>query len=103
MSDVKCPYCETEQEICHDDGYGYEQEEAHQQECGECEKNFVYYTSISFYYNAEKADCLNGSDHKFKAMSTYPKEYTKMICVDCEERREPTESEMKLIMERAGG
>jgi len=32
---VNCPYCGAEQEICHDDGYGYEEDVLHQQECSE--------------------------------------------------------------------
>lgn len=34
-------------------------------ECQHCEKSFVFHTSISFSYHAEKADCLNGSPHQF--------------------------------------
>jgi hypothetical protein len=33
MSDVKCPYCGTEQEINHDDGYGYDEGKYYEQEC----------------------------------------------------------------------
>lgn len=51
MSDVKCPYCGHEQEINHDDGYGYEEGETHEQQCFECEKYFDFTTSISFSYN----------------------------------------------------
>jgi hypothetical protein len=64
MNDVECPYCGAEQEICHDDGYGYEEGIAHQQECGDCCMTFVFLTSIRFYYRVEKADCLNGGEHK---------------------------------------
>ena len=38
--DVYCPYCGAEQEINHDDGYGYEEDRRYQQQCGECEKTF---------------------------------------------------------------
>ena len=51
MSDVKCPYCGHEQEINHDDGYGYEENENYEQQCFECEKYFNFTTSISFNYN----------------------------------------------------
>lgn len=63
--DVECPYCGEWNEICHDDGFGYEEDVAHEMECSHCEKNFVFYTSISFHYSAEKADCLNGAAHNF--------------------------------------
>ena len=98
MSDVNCPYCEEPQEICHDDGYGYEEGQTHQQECADCNKTFTFTTSISFYYEAEKAACLNGGEHDYKPMTTYPKEFTKMACSMCDDRREPTESEMKDIL-----
>lgn len=95
--DIKCPYCEHEQDICHDDGYGYEESIAHQQQCGKCNKHFVFYTSISFYYEVEKADCLNGGEHDWKPTRTYPKEFTDMECNMCEKRRRPTEAEWELI------
>jgi len=63
--DVECPYCGKDQEINHDDGFGYEEGVSHEQECGNCEKAFVFQTSISFYYESYKADCLNGSPHKW--------------------------------------
>jgi hypothetical protein len=98
MSDINCPYCDAEQEINHDDGYGYTEEEIHQQQCGECDKYFTFTTSISFYYEAEKADCLNGAEHDFQPTHTQPVEYTKMRCSMCDESRNPTESEMAEII-----
>jgi len=29
MDDVDCPYCGESQEICHDDGFGYSEDEDH--------------------------------------------------------------------------
>jgi len=98
MSDVKCPYCGEEQEINHDDGYGYTEDETFEQECVECEKTFVFTTSISFHYEAAKADCLNGAEHKYKPTHTYPKKYTRMRCVDCGHERNPTNTEMQDIL-----
>lgn len=65
MSDVECPYCGKDQEINHDDGYGYEEGRTYEQQCADCEKYFAYTTSISFYYDATKADCLNGAEHRW--------------------------------------
>lgn len=62
--DIKCPYCGKEQNIDHDDGYGYEEGVTHQQQCRRCGKNFVYTTHISFDYEASKADCLNDGEHE---------------------------------------
>ena len=52
MSDCKCPYCGNDVEICHDDGYGYAEEETHQQGCPHCEKTFAFTTMIHFTYSA---------------------------------------------------
>ena len=61
--DVECPYCGKWQEINHDDGYGYEEGKTYEQECCDCYKVFVYTTSISFFYDAIQAPCLNGGEH----------------------------------------
>lgn len=98
MNDIECPYCDVMQEINHDDGYGYAEDETFQQECDDCGKTFTFTTSISFYYSTEKADCLNGSDHKFKPTETYPKRCTRMKCEMCDCERPPTELEWKDIL-----
>jgi len=59
MSDIKCPYCEEEQEINHDDGYGYAEDGDYEQDCIKCDKTFKYTTSISYNYQVE---CQEG-DH----------------------------------------
>ncbi len=51
MSDVNCPYCNAEQEINHDDGYGYEEDDHHEQRCVSCDKEFEFTTSIMYHYN----------------------------------------------------
>jgi len=98
MYDIKCPYCDAELEVCHDDGEGYAEDELHEMECNECDKSFVFTTSISFSYHPEKADCLNGKDHNFKKTHTIPRKYTKMECTMCGERREPTKEELDEIL-----
>lgn len=60
MSDVKCPYCETGQEINHDDGYGYEEGEHHTQECTNCEKEFEFTSMMSYDYSVY---CKDNKDH----------------------------------------
>jgi hypothetical protein len=62
MSDVKCPYCGEYNEICHDDGYGYDEDKEYEQECSHCEKTFVFTTQISFWHNVY---CQDG-DHDLK-------------------------------------
>ncbi len=94
MSDVKCPYCGGEQEINHDDGYGYGEDEMHEQECSDCDMYFTFTTSISFHYDTAKAACLNGAKHRLKAGFCYPIEFTKMRCEDCDYQRPMTRTEL---------
>lgn len=100
MNDIECPYCGAEQNIEHDDGQGYAEDEIHQQQCGECEKYFIFTTSIHYYYDAKKADCLNDSEHVFEPTTTYPVECTSMECTICGERRSPTKEEMEDILSK---
>lgn len=94
--DINCPYCNHPQDICHDDGYGYQEDETYQQECGKCGKTFTFTTSIHFSYDVAKADCLNGSPHDYKPTTTQPKFLTKMRCSTCDDERSPTDEERKL-------
>lgn len=67
MSDMQCPYCGADQEVCHDDGNGYAEGVKHEHECSECEKTFVFETFISFDYEPSKADCLNGPSMSWRS------------------------------------
>jgi hypothetical protein len=92
--DVNCPYCDAPIEICHDDGFGFEEGVKHEYECPSCRKTFVFETSISFYYEADKADCLNeGGEHDWKPTTTVPAWYTSMRCTMCDKERQPTPDE----------
>jgi len=84
MSDVKCPYCGTEQEINHDDGYDESQE--HEQACHRCDKEFKFTTSISFTYQVM---CQNDDHVMVPSGDKWPHLYE---CERCEftERKEPT-------------
>lgn len=93
MNDVYCPYCDTLTEINHDDGYGYEEDKQYEQDCNHCKKVFVYTTSISFSYNATKADCLNGNQHEYHKVATCPEEFSKMRCGMCGDERSMTSEE----------
>lgn len=93
MDTVECPYCEYEQEIDHEDGYGYDGDETFTQECPCCGKVFAYQTEILFSYNVHTCDCQNGEDHKWKLMMTHPKFASRMECTECGERRSLTEEE----------
>lgn len=92
--DLECPYCGTGMDICHDDGFGYAEDRRHEIQCDECEKHFVFETYISFYYEPSKADCLNGSAHKLEFCRSWPKEYSRMCCQDCDYERQATPEEI---------
>jgi hypothetical protein len=49
-------------------------------------------------HTATKADCLNGSPHRYEPTRTIPRRYTKMQCKDCGGYRECTEGEMVQVM-----
>lgn len=98
MSDINCPYCDAELDICHDDGFGYEENTKHEMRCYHCDKYFVFETSISFYYEPYTADCLNDEKHDFKPTNTFPIKYTEMKCSICDLTRKPTDEEMNQIL-----
>jgi hypothetical protein len=87
MYEVECPYCGKDIEINHDDGYGYKEDEIHEQECEHCEKTFCYTTSISYYHEAFQAPCKNGEDHDLQDIHGFPKEFFvgKKRCSICNE------------------
>lgn len=103
MSDVDCPYCQEGQDINHDDGYGYDEGVAFQQTCRNCDKTFIYTTSISFFYTTEQADCLNGAMHNYEPTHTFPREYTEMQCSMCEETRPMTPQEKEEFISKNKG
>lgn len=51
MSDVQCPHCGEYQEICHDDGQGYDEDVEHSQTCASCGYEFKFTTSVSYSYD----------------------------------------------------
>jgi hypothetical protein len=93
LSEVNCPYCDAQQEINHDDGYGYYEGHTYKQECLKCEKTFVYTTTLVLYYETYKADCLNGSEHEWEPTKTFPICLKRMRCKLCDEKRDMTKEE----------
>ena len=93
MRAVECPYCGEGNDICHDDGEGYDEDVLHRQECRHCDKTFVFNTRIIYSYEAARADCLNGADHRWTLTKTRPLFFTKMRCSVCDESRKPTAEE----------
>lgn len=93
MSDTECPYCEGDIEINHDDGYGFEKDMTHQQECPHCDKVFTFITSTLYCYDTAQAECLNGGEHQWENTRTFPREYTRKFCRMCDEHRPFTPEE----------
>ena len=92
---MECPYCGEWLEVDHDDVLVYEQDVKHEMQCSECEKHFVFMTSISYNYESDKADCLNGGDHNWELSHTAPSFMSRMLCTTCDESRELTDQERK--------
>lgn len=101
MHDVNCPYCGEEIDIDHEDGYGYQQDTTHQQECEHCGKTFTYTTAVTFSYEVEKADCLNGEAAHFYRMShTFPRDCAVLRCDVCHEEIRPSQRVLKHHVKR---
>ncbi|MCP4101996.1 MAG: hypothetical protein GY750_11285 [Lentisphaerae bacterium] len=83
MTDVTCPYCGFEQEINHDDGYGYDESEDYEQECGDCEKTFNYTTGIIFSY---QVTCQDKDHDMVPSGDKWPGMYECKKCDFCERR-----------------
>ena len=78
MSDIKCPYCDHEQEVCHDDGQGYDEDITNEQHCISCDKPFKFMTNISYSYEVY---CQDG-DHIMEPFGDkWPDMYQ---CKNCE-------------------
>lgn len=75
MSQVDCPYCDSEQDVSNDDGFGYEEDRVYEFECRDCSKYFVFTTSFTINHDAEQAPCLNGEPHNFRQRHGAPVEY----------------------------
>jgi hypothetical protein len=90
MNTIECPYCNASLEVRHDDGSGYEEDKAHEMRCSQCRKNFVFHTAVSYNYTPRKADCLNGSPHRFAHWVGLWERDGKSIqsrrCYDCDHR-----------------
>jgi hypothetical protein len=64
-------------------------------ECPHCESMFVFRTSILYYYEPEKADCLNDGKHDYQLTNTCPVEFSRMRCSMCGDERDLTNEERK--------
>jgi phage FluMu protein Com len=56
MSDLTCPHCRKFQNICHDDGFGYEENKLHEMRCRDCNKLIRFETSILYHYEVIEDD-----------------------------------------------
>lgn len=93
-ADFECPYCKHPIEVCHDDGFGYEEDQKHEMQCPECEKYFVFDTTITISHDAYAAECLNGADHQYSETRAFPKRYRVMRCDICDHEASLPKSRM---------
>ena len=54
--DIECPYCKEWQEICHDDGQGYEQDMVNRQMCNGCGNYFKFSANVQYYYTVKRIE-----------------------------------------------
>lgn len=92
MNRLECPYCKY---LMDDPDDCYEQDRVYEWQCEDCEKYFCFTIEYSRLYYERKAPCLNGEPHKYQMTTTYPRKYSKMECVDCGDRRAPTQKEFE--------
>lgn len=53
MKEAECPWCGQDNEINHDDGYGYG-DDLYEQNCQVCDNTFYYSTCMWFSYSTYK-------------------------------------------------
>ena len=91
--EIECPYCEHAYDLNHDDGAFYNNGEREATECPNCEKKFLVYSSMSWDFDAEKADCLNDGNHQWVKehskpnIETYPDLAARERCETCDKKR----------------
>jgi len=80
--DLQCPYCDEEIE---DPDDAYEPDRDYEHECPHCEKNFVFHVEYTRNYSANKAECLNGGEHRYKERKLYGtgEPLIRWRCQDC--------------------
>lgn len=62
-SDLMCPYCSEFVDFEADDPAFYQEDNGVPLECSECGKTFLVYGRMSWDFEGEQADCLNGEPH----------------------------------------
>lgn len=100
MDEITCPYCEHTYDLCHDDGAFYNEDYREKDECPECGKIFMVASSISWNFEAEKADCLNGGDHNWEQQRGVPREHFigRFTCTQCDDEEHRDEEGRKKAM-----
>lgn len=94
MKDIECPYCGAEWDWS---GDSLAQDEECQENCPECDKDFIVICHYSVSYDSHKADCLNGAEHNYKPITGYPREYfeNKRRCSMCSKEITLTSADLK--------
>lgn len=87
MSEITCPYCEKNYELCMDDGWGCAEDQRYEEQCPNCEKKFIFYSSWEVYFSTYKTDCLNNlTEHQWKKIPNHQTIYNDhQLCTICGE------------------
>jgi len=101
MNNVECPYCGEENEVSHDNGENYSEDETTETECSGCEKIFQIETSVIFDHRAIATPCLNDGNHHFEQVYGCPKEVFVGVtmCRICGERKTDTAKNQESMKE----
>ncbi len=88
MNEIECPYCEKSFDLCHDDGAYLSESSREEAECEHCGKCFMVSSSVSWYFEGEKADCLNGGEHDWQQSGGAPVEHFigRFYCTQCDRK-----------------
>lgn len=71
MADIECPYCGHEFDVCYDDGAHCTDGGRDTEMCPECEKYCLVETTLHYYHEARKADCVNSENAEEKDHEWY--------------------------------
>jgi len=83
MSNATCPYCNKSINV---EPIGtYEDGEIQEMECPRCKKSFGYVAVVTIEFETHKAPCMNGGDHEWEFVNSFPTEFNHHRCKNCGE------------------
>jgi ribosomal protein S27E len=85
--DIQCPYCGSlavipEYLVC-----GGTEGELYQRKCEACNMMFVFRIELRYAMIPQKANCLNGMEHRYEETFARPRRFAKLRCRDCKDEQ----------------